>query len=84
MSVDEMLASLVEDRIVATPRERHVSSLIGEFNYLGTAMMHADTRDAWGNWVPPDPSPPQIRQSLTGASRGEAGARRERTGPGGC
>lgn len=62
-SVDTMLAILVEQQIVFTPQDCHVSDLIGDFNYLGTVHQSADRKT--GTWVPQNPSAAQIRQNVT-------------------
>lgn len=53
---DKMLSMLVTAKIVNTVRERKVSDLHGEFNYLGTAYQNSNTagqRDyRTGDWIP--------------------------------
>lgn len=66
MDIDHMLSLLVENKIVNHPRQHSVHELIGEFNYLGTAYNNNEQNvDKAGNWIPQDPSMPQIRQNLT-------------------
>jgi len=55
---------LIENKIVVRCRDRSISSLIGEFNYLGSVHHNADRSDE-GAWEPQDPSIAQLRQSIT-------------------
>jgi hypothetical protein len=64
LDTDAMLSMLIEYQLVVKPRPRTVSSLIGEFNYLGSVHHNADRKDE-GDWEPQDPSMAQLRQSLT-------------------
>mmetsp|Transcript_110696 Transcript_110696/g.216996 ORF Transcript_110696/g.216996 Transcript_110696/m.216996 type:complete len:379 (+) Transcript_110696:276-1412(+) len=59
-----MLAVLIEHKLVVRARNRTISSLVGDFNYLGSVHHNADRKDE-GSWEPQDPSIAQIRQSLT-------------------
>ena len=66
MSVEEMLAHMVELAIVNQVSPVDLSSLVGDFNYIGSLYHeHADVKDRYGNWVPQNPSIPQVRQALT-------------------
>ena len=67
MELEQMLSILVEHRIVnQTNPAAQVSSLQGDFNYLGTVYQsNSNIRDLYGNWVPQDPSEAQIRQNVT-------------------
>merc|ERR1711865_651626 len=65
MDIDHMLSILVENKIVNNYRDRKISDLWGDFNYLGTVFQNADRRDKRGKWEPQDPSMAQIRQALT-------------------
>jgi hypothetical protein len=65
MDIDQMLAILVDNKIVNNYRPKKVSDLWGDFNYLGTVFQNAERRDKFGNWVPEPPSMAQIRQSIT-------------------
>lgn len=64
---ESFLSVLIEQRIVQSPRpDIRLSDYIGSFNLLGTVQhAAASRRDRFGNWVPPDPSAAQLRQSLT-------------------
>ena len=64
LDADQMLAVLVENKLVVRARPRTVNSLVGDFNYLGSVHHNADRKDE-GAWEPQDPSIAQIRQSLT-------------------
>jgi len=65
MELEQMLSILVENRIVAEIQPSSLDDLVGEFNYLGTAyQQHSETKDAWGNWVPQDPTISQIRNTI--------------------
>lgn len=64
LDADHMLSVLIENQIVVRPRERVISSLIGDFNYLGSVHHNADRKDE-GAWEPQDPSIAQLRQSIT-------------------
>lgn len=64
LDADHMLSVLVEYQLVVKPRARTISSLIGEFNYLGSVHHNADRKDE-GAWEPQDPSIAQIRQAIT-------------------
>ena len=64
LDADQMLAVLIENKLVVRCRNRTVNSLVGDFNYLGSVHHTADRKDE-GTWEPHDPSIAQIRQSLT-------------------
>lgn len=64
LDADQMLSVLIENKLVVRARNRTVSSLVGDFNYLGSVHHNADRKDE-GSWEPQDPSIAQIRQSLT-------------------
>jgi hypothetical protein len=64
LDTDAMLSMLIEYQLVVKPRQRSITSLIGEFNYLGSVHHNADRKEE-GTWEPQDPSMAQIRQSLT-------------------
>jgi ATP-dependent 26S proteasome regulatory subunit len=42
-----------------------VSDFWGEFDYLGTVYQNTDRRNAFGDWIPQNPSMAQVRQNLT-------------------
>lgn len=63
MSVEEMLATLVEARVVNNYRDRHIQDLIGDFNYLGTVQQHTESQQT--AWLPPNPSMAQLRAAIT-------------------
>jgi IQ and AAA domain-containing protein len=64
LDADQMLAVLIENKLVVRARNRTVSSLIGDFNYLGSVHHNADRKDE-AAWEPQDPSIAQLRQSIT-------------------
>ena len=64
MDTDHMLSMLIENQLVVKCKGKRMSSLIGDFNYLGSMHHNADRRDE-GEWEPQDPSISQIRQMLT-------------------
>ena len=65
MSVEEMLSNMVELSIVNDFRPIELASLVGDFNFVGSLYHeHADVKDRFGNWVPQNPSIPQVRQAL--------------------
>ena len=64
MDTDQMLSLLIESKLVVRVKDRPMSSLIGEFNYLGSMHHSADRKDE-GSWDPPDPSIAQLRAQLT-------------------
>jgi hypothetical protein len=61
---DTLLNDLIQANLVVRPHNRGLSSLIGDFNYLGSMHHNADRREE-GTWQPQDPSISQIRQMLT-------------------
>ena len=63
MTVEEMLAALIEAKVVNAYRDRRIGELVGDFNYLGTVQQHTET--AQQEWQPPDPSMAQLRASIT-------------------
>ncbi|GBG24916.1 26S proteasome regulatory subunit 6B-like [Hondaea fermentalgiana] len=66
MEFEEMLGTLIEHGVVCEASPGRLADLIGEFNYLGsTYQSQSEAKDAWGNWVPQDPSLSQIRSLLT-------------------
>ena len=64
LDADHMLSVLIENHIVVRCRDRTISSLVGDFNYLGSVHHNADRKDE-GKWEPQDPSVSQLRQSIT-------------------
>ena len=64
LDADHMLSLLIDQKLVVKCRNRPMSSLLGEFNYMGSMHHNADRKDE-GAWEPPDPSIAQLRQSLT-------------------
>ena len=64
LDADHMLSVLIEHNIVMRYRDRTISSLVGDFNYLGSVHHNADRKDE-GKWEPQDPSICQLRQSIT-------------------
>eukprot|EP00753_Platysulcus_tardus_P020054 PLAT7719.1.p1 GENE.PLAT7719.1~~PLAT7719.1.p1 ORF type:complete len:919 (+),score=579.46 PLAT7719.1:53-2758(+) len=75
MEVDQMLALLVEYRVVNSYRDSRIADLVGDFNYLGSSTPHVavsytektveeETTRSYA-WTAQDPSIAQIRQSLT-------------------
>lgn len=63
MTVEEMIASLVEARVVNNCRDRRIRDLVGDFNYLGTVQQHTESQQA--AWMPPSPSMAQLRAAVT-------------------
>ena len=63
MSVEEMLATLIESKVINDYRDRHIHELVGDFNYLGTVQQHTESQQ--NEWTPPDPSMAQLRASIT-------------------
>lgn len=63
MTVEEMLAALVEARVINNYRDRHIQELVGDFNYLGTVQQHTEFQQS--AWVPPNPSMAQLRAAVT-------------------
>jgi len=63
LTVEEMLAQLVEAGVVNAYSPRKVSDLVGDFNYLGTVRQHTELPGQ--PWQPPDPSMAQLRSALT-------------------
>ena len=63
MTVEEMLATLIESKVVNDYRDRHIHELVGDFNYLGTVQQHTESQQ--NEWTPPDPSMAQLRASIT-------------------
>ena len=61
-SVEETLALLIEAKVVNSYRDRKVSDLIGDFNYLGTLQQHTESHLA--AWQPPAPSMAQLRSAI--------------------
>ena len=64
MELDQMLSTLVENKLINNYKERKISDLVGDFNYLGTVQQQLDRKDKKA-WVPPDPSMAQLRASIT-------------------
>jgi len=64
LDADHMLSVLIENQIVVRCRDKPMSSLIGDFNYLGSVHHNADRKDE-GTWEPQDPSMSQLRQNIT-------------------
>lgn len=66
MEFEEMLGILIENGVLCKVPTQKLDDLVGEFNYLGsTYQSQSEVKDAWGNWVPQDPSMSQIRSLLT-------------------
>jgi hypothetical protein len=69
MDLEEMLAELVALGVAAEadPVAR-LDSLVGDFNYLGTAYrQHSELRNKAGEWEPQDPSLSQVRNAVAEA-----------------
>lgn len=64
LDADQMLAMLIEHQLVVRVHGKNVSSLVGDFNYLGS-MHHNAERKEQSAWSIPDPSIAQLRQSIT-------------------
>lgn len=61
---DQMLAILIENNLVVRCKEKFVSDLVGDFNYLGSMHHNAERKDQT-IWSVQDPSLAQIRQTVT-------------------
>jgi len=69
MDIDAMLAELIQNRIINTPRENATfSTFIGGHNVLGFSYNSKDTpsqrHPVTKHWIPADPSMAQVRESL--------------------
>lgn len=64
LDTDQMLSMLIEAKLVVRCRDRKISDVIGDFNYLGT-MHHNMERKDKSRWTAPDPSIAQIRQAVS-------------------
>uniref|UniRef100_A0A7S3NHP5 AAA+ ATPase domain-containing protein n=1 Tax=Aureoumbra lagunensis TaxID=44058 RepID=A0A7S3NHP5_9STRA len=63
ISAEEMVAALIESRLINKYRTRRVFELIGDFNYLGTVQQHTESQQT--EWKPPIPSMAQLRAAIT-------------------
>lgn len=64
MDTDQMLSILIEAKLVVRTKDKHISDLIGDFNYLGTMHHNAERKDK-SKWSMQDPSLAQLRQAVT-------------------
>ena len=69
MDIDAMLAELIQNRIINSPRENATfSTFLGGHNVLGSSYNSKDTpsqrHPVTKHWIPADPSMAQVRESL--------------------
>ena len=62
---EHALAELIKHKMIHQYSRKHISSILGEFNYLGKVYENNGIRDpVTGNWIFQDPSMTQVKQNL--------------------